>query len=230
MSNKRDLSHGTLSTRKQGLITIKYIAVLFLFLSFTQTGWAQSQSAANDTVTSYPKKPQDISPLLIGEKIPSVQLPDVQGQPIDLIKKVNAHPTILIFYRGGWCPFCNKHLSGIQQIEPELRSMGYQIIAISTDAPGQLSKTADKQHLTYSLLSDADLAVSKAFGLAYVAPKNYEKTLIEGSNGKNVDKLLPVPSVFIIDTKGVIQFEYVNPDFMQRINPKLLLAAAGAVK
>ena len=187
---------------------------------------AKNQLPGNDI----PAKPTDISPLLIGEPIPAVNLPDATGKMFNLNEEVAKKPTILIFYRGGWCPYCNKELAGMQSIEGNLRKMGYQIIAISTDSPENLSKTLGKDQLTYTLLSDSELAVSKQFGLAYVAPKNYEKLLVASSNGKNTDKLLPVPSVFILDTKGVIQFEYINPDYKQRISPDLLQAVAGTLQ
>lgn len=184
-----------------------------------------------DTVKTqqYPENAADISPLLIGEKIPVISLPAANGQVYDLNASVAEKPTILIFYRGGWCPFCNRELAGIQSIQGDLVKMGYQIIAISTDSPENLSKSAEKNQLSYMLLSDANLAVSKQFGLAFKAPVAYSKTLETGSGGKNADKLLPVPSVFILDKKGIIQFEYINPDYRQRIGPELMIAVAGTL-
>ena len=176
-----------------------------------------------------PAKPTDISPLLIGESIPAVEVSDAGGKPYNLNNKASEKPTILVFYRGGWCPFCNKELAGLQAIQGDLVKMGYQLIAISTDSPDNLTKSIGKHQLSYTLLSDADLSVSKQFGIAYKAPAAYGNTLIAGSNGKNVDKLLPVPSVFILDQKGTIQFEYINPDFKQRIGSDLLQSVAGAL-
>ncbi|MCJ8209135.1 AhpC/TSA family protein [Mucilaginibacter sp. RS28] len=176
--------------------------------------------------TAIPAKPTDISPLLIGESVPQLTLPDANGNAVNLNQKITEKPTILIFYRGGWCPFCNKQLAGIQSIESDLRKMGYQILAISTDSPENLSKSRDKHQLTYTLLSDSELSAAKQFGIAFVAPKAYDQILTEGSNGKNAAHLLPVPSVFILDRQGIIQFEYINPDFKQRISPDLLTAVA----
>lgn len=178
----------------------------------------------------FPMNATEISPLLIGEKIPVVRIPTANGDVYDLNNHVMQQPTILIFYRGGWCPFCNKALSGIQDIQDKLVKMGYQIIAISTDSPENLKMTANQHHLNYTLLSDADLAVAKQFGIAFKAPGNYLKTLAQSTAGKDVDELLPVPSVFILDQAGIIQFEYINPDFKQRISPDLLQAVALALR
>lgn len=194
----------------------------------------QSSAMAAATTTKQaaamlPEKAEDISPLLYGEKIPVTVLPDVQGKMFDVNKAAGEKPTILVFYRGGWCPYCTKQLSALQEVAPELEKMGYQLIAVSTDAPEKLAQSAEKGKLGYTLLSDADVAVARQFGIAYRAPEGYWKILSSGTGGKDVDQLLPVPAVFILDKKGVIQFEYINPDFKQRLQPGLLKAAAGSV-
>lgn len=177
-----------------------------------------------------PLRAEDVSPLLAGEQIPVLQLRKSSSEPFDLNKSVSETPTILVFYRGGWCPYCSKQLSGLQEIEKDLRTMGYQVIAISTDSPENLNKTMDKQKLSYTLLSDADLNAARQFGIAFKSPKSYDKFLPETSGGKNVDKLLPVPSVFILNKKGKILFEYINPDITQRLSGPLLKAAAAALR
>ncbi|MBN9296196.1 MAG: AhpC/TSA family protein [Filimonas sp.] len=190
---------------------------------------AQSNMPMMKDSTMVPAKPEDISPLLYGEHIPTAMLMDAKGVAFDLNKAVAAKPTILIFYRGGWCPYCSKQLSGLQELAPDLEKAGYQLIAISTDKPEGLMQTSGKQKLAYTLLSDADLRVSKMFGIAYKAPKAYWSMLPETTGGKDADLALPVPSVFILDKKGAIHFEYINPDFKQRLSPQLLKAAAMAV-
>ncbi len=177
-----------------------------------------------------PQKPEDVSPLLIGEMIPTTTLLDASGKNVDLNKAVAEKPTILIFYRGGWCPFCSRQLAGVQEIVPELEKEGYQIIAISTDQPEGLMQSATKEKLSYTLLSDSDLKVSKQFGIAFKAPKDYSEMLTKTTGGKDVDQLLPVPSVFILDRKGIIHFEYINPDFKQRLSPELLIAVSKNIK
>ena len=174
----------------------------------------------------YPQKAEDISPLLVGEKIPIAMLMNASGKTVDLNKMVSEKPTILIFYRGGWCPYCSKQLSGLQEISGDLEKMGYQLIAISTDAPAGLQASMDKENLKYTLLSDADLSISKKFGIAFKAPKGYWDLLPKSTGGKNVDLLLPVPSVFILSKTGEINFEYINPDITKRLKPELLKVVA----
>lgn len=190
---------------------------------------SESRPDTTEIVAGVPLMPRDVSPLLVGENIPVAMLPDADGQPVNLNEAVARKPTILVFYRGGWCPYCSKQLSGLQEIEDDLMQLGYQVIAVSTDSPENLRQTEEKQALKYTLLSDADLALSKQFGIAYKSPKNYDKFLPETSGGKNIDKLLPVPSVFFISREGNIRFEYINPDITQRLSPALLKAAAAAL-
>jgi peroxiredoxin len=201
-----------------------------------ETNQSMGSSEMTDTMGTkelpyvIPEKPEDISPLLNGEKIPVAMLPDASGKKVDLNKVVSAKPTVLIIYRGGWCPYCSKQLSGLQQAIPELEKMGYQLVAISTDAPAGLTQSVTKEKLSYTLLSDADLKLSRQLGIAFKAPKAYWEMLPKTTDGKNADLLLPVPSVFILDKSGVIHFEYINPDFRQRLSPDLLKAAAASIK
>lgn len=197
----------------------------FLLLSILLTLRAVYAQTASD----FPEKPENISPLLIGETIPALTLPDANGKSTDLKALVSQKPTILVFYRGGWCPFCNKQLGGLQEVEAELRQIGYQIVALSTDSPENLHKTVEKSKLTYTLLADHQLDAAKSFGIAFKAPKGYGDMLIKASEGANQDKLLPVASVFILNTQGQIQFEYINPNYQERLNPTILKVVAKAL-
>jgi peroxiredoxin len=172
-----------------------------------------------------PQKPEDIAPLLIGEKMPTADLLTAEGLPVkfsDLIKK---RKTVLIFYRGGWCPYCNEHLSDVGKIEDKLVALGYQIIAVSPDAPDQLKATDSKNSLNYMLLSDQKGALIRAAGLAYKAPVYNEKDLIVSQPEKSL-QFLPVASLFILSRNSEILFEYINPNFKNRISGYLLLSAA----
>lgn len=172
-----------------------------------------------------PKEATDIAPLLIGEKVPNTSLKTIDGKSVSFFETLDKKKTILVFYRGGWCPYCNQHLSALAEAEPELIKLGYKIIAISPDSVKSLQETKSKDKVNYTLLSDSESVFSKAFGIAFEAPKNYEKYLSKGSDNVN-SSIIPVPSVFILDKEGTILFEYIAPDYKHRLSNELLMAVA----
>jgi peroxiredoxin len=153
-----------------------------------------------------------IKPLLIGADIPAVTLLSANGVQVNLRKKVAEKPAVIIFYRGGWCPYCNRHLADLQQAEDQLLSMGFQVLAVSPDRPEKLQATLKKDKLTYHLLSDSSMAASRAFGIAFrlddATFKKYVqqyKIDIEADSGYTHHQL-PVPAIFIVNTDGRIAF------------------------
>jgi peroxiredoxin len=178
-----------------------------------------------------PKSAQEVRPLLIGAEVPNVTLQTAEGKPFDLKAAAAKKPAILIFYRGGWCPYCNLHLGQLQAAEAELLKLGHRILAISPDRPEKLAESEEKGKLTYTLLSDSSMAAAKAFGIAFrVDDATVEKYKgygidLEAASGQN-HHLLPVPSVFIAGTDGRVNFVHVNPDYKVRLAPEVLLAAA----
>ncbi|MDF1576584.1 MAG: peroxiredoxin-like family protein [Bacteroidales bacterium] len=169
------------------------------------------------------EKAEDISPLLIGETLPDAVIRTPDGNAIKLLEVIGQKPSVILFYRGGWCPFCNAHLAEIQGVQNDVVGLGYQIIAISPDSPENLKSTDGKQKLAYSLYSDSEGELIEAMGIAFKAPEGAFDRLFEWSGGLN-DGFLPVPSVFVTDTSGKITFEYINPDYRTRLSAGLLLA------
>ncbi len=178
--------------------------------------------------------PQQITPVLLGTTLPDAPLHTIDGGATTLAKAVGGKPAVIVFYRGGWCPYCNLQLSELRLIDKDLQALGYQIIAISPDRPEELRKTLDKDSLTYTLLSDNSAAAIKAFGIAYrVDDATYSKLIgfgvdLEKSSGES-HRALPVPAVYVVDAAGTLQFSYVNPDYRVRIPAGTVLAAAKAI-
>jgi peroxiredoxin len=176
-----------------------------------------------------PKMATEIAPLLVGEKIPSLSLKSVDNTDVNLAELLGKKRTVLVFYRGGWCPYCNIQLAALGEAEKELLDLGYQIIAVSPDSPQSLKVTGVKDKLNYTLLSDSKGELSKAVGIAFQAPDNFKPIITEGSQGVNTT-FLPVPTVFIVNLNGEIQFEHITPDFKHRITNDLLVAVAKSLK
>lgn len=181
--------------------------------------------------SSVAKDANTIHPLLVGAAAPSVTVKTPEGAEIDLAAYVKETPTILVFYRGSWCPFCMKQLVELEKHAAQLKKQGYRIAAISQDTP-KANKTAQAKHkLSFPILSDASLEASQKYGLVFQVDsdtvklyKGYGIDLV-GLYGRT-QPLMPVPGVFVFDKAGKIQLQYVNPDYRFRLAPEVLLAAA----
>lgn len=174
--------------------------------------------------------------LKVGDAIPDVTLRTEDDKEVSLRKLVSEKPTVLIFYRGGWCPFCTRHLKDLAGIEGDLEKQGAQLVAISMDTPAKLKATPDHDKLGYRLLSDSDAHAAKAFGIAFTVEddlvKKYKdsyKIDLEAAAG-NKNHILPHPAVFVADTSGKIRFAHFNPDYKVRLEPAKILEAARSVK
>lgn len=170
------------------------------------------------------------SALKVGDSIPDVTLRSDQNKEIRLRETVAEKPSILIFYRGGWCPFCTRHLQSLATIQGDLAASGAQLLAISMDTPAKLKATPDREKLPYQLLSDSSADAAKAFGIAFKVDESTLKTYknygidLESASGQT-HHLLPHPAVFVVDRSGTIRFSHVNTDYKARLDPSKILEA-----
>jgi peroxiredoxin len=175
-----------------------------------------------------------IRPILLGSPLPDSPILMINGKPGSLKAVVHGAPAVIVFYRGGWCPYCNLQLSELQKIQGDLQTLGYQVIAVSPDLPEELNQTLEKNDLKYTLISDGNANAMKAFGIGYKVDdkmfKQYREWGIYLDKRSGSDEhALPVPGVFIVDAQGIIQFSYVHPDYKIRTPARVVLEAARAI-
>lgn len=169
------------------------------------------------------EKAEDARPILIGAILPNAELKDENGTVVNLSSVINDKRTVLVFYRGSWCPFCNRHLEALAKSQEEIIKLGYQIVAISPDDYQNLKPMFKTDTLNYKLYSDPDGKLIQQIGLAFKASDKTKSYISSKTIGKTTE-ILPVPTLMIINGKSEILFEYVNPDVKNRISQKLLLA------
>ena len=210
---------------------------IFLVLVFAVAGGAGCTGGTvepeDDWMTGAAKTAEEVRPLLPGMKAPDFEAQLSDGSTFLFDADLRESPSILVFYRGGWCPYCNRQLMSLRTIDDELVEMGYDLFFLSADRPEKLAEAPDTMEVRYTLVSDNELDVSKAFGIAF---RLDDATIERYSNGgpdlidaSGYDHfLLPAPSIFIVDTTGVIQFQYTNPNYRVRLDNNVLLAAAKA--
>ena len=213
--------------------------LFFPLISFCFTLYFGSFDAQASSLNMIAETADKVAPLMNGQQVPMVNVTTLSGKEVPLTTILKNKKTILFFYRGGWCPFCNTQMGQLKQIEGKLKSLGFQLVGISTDNPKDLQKSVKKHELEYQLLADFNSTTSKAFGLAYFSSQKVTDKYLAALKLKNplqkniagVDRLvLPVPAIYVIDSNSLVQFNYVNPNFKVRLHQDLLLKAAELVK
>lgn len=203
-------------------------------LVFTILSIVSFQSFALDR-TTIKEKAEDVTPLLNGMSVPNVVVETADGSPVSLQALLMQKPTVIVFYRGGWCPYCSRQLAELKDIEQELVQEGYQILAISPESPEKLQSQKLETEFAAQLISDESLQAIKAFGIGFYVPNDTRKLYkdrmsVELAADKTNQAVLPAPAIFITNTDGQVVFNYVNPNFRVRPSAELVLSAAKLVK
>jgi len=186
------------------------------------------------SATSAPAGEQDRIGLPEGERIPDVTLRDGEGREVALREVIRGKPALLVFFRGGWCPFCTTHLAEVGKIAGKLSDAGVPILAISPDRPQLIAARTAESDLPYTLFSDSRMDAAKGFRIAFQVDADLVRTYrekhridLEGASGED-HHLLPHPAVFVIDAAGIIRFAHVNPDYRARLSGEEILDAVRA--
>ncbi len=160
-----------------------------------------------------------------GQEAPDFILPASDGKPVRLYDLLEKGRVVVVFYRGGWCPYCNIHLRGFQRILPELTKLGASLLAISPQLPDNSLSTKEKSELSFPVLSDVGLAAAHSFGVAFELPeallehyRHFDHAL-DVKNGPEGAKELPVPATFVIGRDRKILLAHVDADYTTRLDP-----------
>ncbi len=159
--------------------------------------------------------------LFIASKAPDFKATDQNGKEVRLKDLLKQGKVVLVFYRGYWCPYCNKELSRLQDSLQLIKDKGATLIAISPEKPENITKTVEKTKAEYSILYDEGLKIMKAYEVEFEVPENtitrYRNSGIdlEKNNGGN-GKYLPVPAIYIIDKESTVTYRFFEPDYKKR--------------
>jgi len=215
--SKKENNMATLESQTSAFKTTAY-ANIPPATAGTIADWISELSASGITERS----------LQVGQAAPKFALPNAHGQTVTLTDLLASGPVVVTFYRGAWCPFCNIALRAYQGILPEIQSLGTSFVAISPQTPDNSLTQTEKEHLGYEVLSDADNAVARQFGIVYKLGD--AMTQVSARFGLDLSKVngddsreLPLPGTFIIDQSGTIRFAQVFTDHAQRTEPSAIL-------
>lgn len=163
--------------------------------------------------------------LKVGDIAPAIVGTDQNGKKISLKDVLKNGEAILIFYRGQWCPYCNKQLSRLNDSLSYITAKGGTIITITPETADNIKKTVSKTKASFSIIEDKGLTIMKDYKVSFsVDEKTIEKykgygidfAKANGDNGAN----LPVPATYIVGKDGKIKYVFFNADYSKRASVK----------
>lgn len=170
----------------------------------------------------------------VGDEAPNFKLPNAIGEKIKLSKLLKDGPVVLLWYRGGWCPYCNMTLSYYQDMLPVIQASGGQLVAISPELPDSSMSTQEKNNLTFEILSDVGNKTAKDYGVVFeltpeVAEKYQSGFNLHKYNGDE-SNTLPLAATYVINTDGTITYAFLDADYRNRAEPNDVIKALENLK
>ena len=171
------------------------------------------------------------SALHVGGVIPFFTLSDTNGVQWSVKDLLGKGPLVVIFYRGGWCPYCSIQLHSVQAAAPRIEELGATVLAIAPELPMRQNEMKHLHHLTMPLLHDEGNHVARSFGIIDTLPSDllavykalgHELSDVNGALGASA---LPVPATFVASPNGKIRLAHVRADYADRVSLNEIIEA-----
>lgn len=159
--------------------------------------------------------------LKVGEHAPDFSGIDQNGETFNLYETLNGKPVVLMFYRGYWCPHCNKQLSQLEDSLSFITEKGGMVVAVTPEKPENIKKTLEKTGASFKIIYDTDLTIMNLYQVAFRLEESLLKKYkrwgidVEETNGNNGPNL-PVPATYIIGQDKKILYAFFDPDYKKR--------------
>nr|WP_315861479.1 peroxiredoxin-like family protein [Stieleria tagensis] len=169
----------------------------------------------------------------VGQGAIDAELAGWDGKNVRLSELWKQGPVVLMWYRGGWCPYCNVQLRAMQHQLSAIEGAGAKLVVLTPELPEKAKQTAEANDLDLVALHDKDNALAKQYGIVFDLPAPiipmYRDRLKLGSYNGNDKMELPLSATYVIDRNGKITYAYLNADYTKRAEPAEVLAAVQAI-
>jgi peroxiredoxin len=189
----------------------------------------------DDSITELVEAGIPAGVIQVGDSLDPFTLDDATGTPVNLEQIIDAGPAVIVFYRGGWCPYCNLALRTYQRdLLPELATFGARLVAISPQSPDQSLTTAEKAELSFTVLSDPGSRLAGRIGIDFqqaeeVLAAQRELGLDLAQVNSEGATRLPRPTVLVVDRDRIVRFIDVQSDYTVRTEVPEIVAALASL-
>jgi peroxiredoxin len=171
--------------------------------------------------------------LKVGDKAPGFTGYDQKGKQVDLKKLLEKGPVILVFYRGIWCPVCNRNLQNYQDSLSMITDQGVSFVAITPESIEFVEQTVKLHNLSYTVIYDCQEKIMKDYNVMFNVTKAYQDKILKSfsadiakNNGRDSARL-PVPATYVINRDGVIVAIQFDPDYKNRASVNWMIKSLG---
>lgn len=172
--------------------------------------------------------------LVPGAKVQNFVVSSHEGKPVEWDSLVKQGPLLVVFYRGGWCPYCNVQIRQLTLNYPEFKKRGVLPVLISVDETDGATLAQKTYEIPFPVLSDPNLKAHTAFNVimevdADTAKRYKDNGLdLEAWSGRDHHKIA-ISSAFLVDKTGVVRWANTSKDYRTRPSPEQLMEAADSI-
>lgn len=165
-----------------------------------------------------------------GDAAPEFSLLNQHGTAVSLSDRLALGPAVLLFIRGGWCPFCTLALRAWQEALPRLHDAGGDLLVMSPQRVDVCGMVAERDLLACSVLSDPGSAVANRYGLVVELPEIARPLYLRLGhdlpriNGTGTWRL-PLSSTFVVAPDGRIALGRADLSLKRRVEPEAAIEA-----
>ncbi len=168
----------------------------------------------------------------VGDAAIDAQLTGWDGKTVKLSELWEEGPIVLMWYRGGWCPYCNIQLRAMQQSMDKIENSGAKLVVLTPELPEKAKETAEANDLDLVALHDQGNALARKYGLVFqlpeaIIPSYRDKLKLPEYNGNDAMEL-PLSATYVIDQSGKITYAFLDADYKKRAEPADVIKAVEA--
>lgn len=158
------------------------------------------------------RMPEQLKP---GSPLPDFRATDEQGDPVRSVE-LHGAPTVILFVRGNWCPFCSRQVHNMTQYYRDIVDLGARLILITPKPLETTRRVAEFFEVEFDFWLDEDLRITRQLGLLQAGG-------VPGSYGKEYGEDTVWPTSLVVDAAGIIRYTELSKHISDRPDPSVLL-------
>jgi peroxiredoxin len=154
--------------------------------------------------------------LALGDRFPDFRLGDQNNLTHDATMFAASPLTLVVVYRGDFCPFARFELGDLSGRRQQLRKAGVQVVAISADPPQRSTMLARFLNTDLPLLSDSSESLLKRLGLV----QHYANHQPDSA----------IPAYILVDKDHRVRWIFTSPWYREVPPPQAIVDAARRIQ